>query len=226
MSSETTKAAARSLARQRRAGLNDDQLTLRAERLGTVLSRHIAPAAVVAGYLPMRGEPDLLAFLQQHSTGPGVVYLPVIPSAGRQLQFAAWTPATPLRQHRSMPLSEPDPEFTDPGGLLRLFAQAATGSRHPGEGLPEPPPPAPAPLVLLVPALAVDTSGARLGQGGGYYDTTMQQLADCSAQFPQVRYEVIAVVHSEELMEPGSFPVLDHDLRAQRAVTECGVVEF
>lgn len=229
MTHTPTKAALRRQVRQRRAALRDDQLTTRAERLTAALQDHIHPDAVVAGYLPMRGEPDLLAFLNRHSSEAGVVYLPVVPSAGRELKWAAWTPETPLRQHSTMPLREPDPELTVVDDLQQMFRRASgLGS----DALNREAAPyqqahhRPANLVLLVPALALDTSGARLGQGGGYYDTTLEQLPLLVEQHPQVRCEVIAVVHSEEVMEQGAFPVQPHDLRAPRAATECGIVDF
>lgn len=45
--------------------------------------------------------------------------------------------------------------------------------------IPEPPPAAQAvePAVILVPLLAVDRAGNRLGQGGGFYDRTLAALA-------------------------------------------------
>jgi 5-formyltetrahydrofolate cyclo-ligase len=55
--------------------------------------------------------------------------------------------------------------------------------------------------VVLVPALAADRAGHRLGRGGGSYDRAL----------PRVRPGafVVAIVHAEELLE--SVPVEEHD---------------
>ncbi|MGI4894364.1 MAG: 5-formyltetrahydrofolate cyclo-ligase [Janthinobacterium lividum] len=59
--------------------------------------------------------------------------------------------------------------------------------------------------VVIVPALAVDTAGHRLGQGGGSYD---RALVRAPARVP-----VLAVVHDEELLDAAVSPLpsLPHD---------------
>ena len=57
--------------------------------------------------------------------------------------------------------------------------------------------------VVLVPALAVDVAGNRLGRGGGSYD---RALARVGGQVP-----VIALLYDEELL--ASVPVMPHDQR-------------
>ena len=59
--------------------------------------------------------------------------------------------------------------------------------------------------LVLVPALAVDRRGMRLGRGGGSYDRVLERLADTSAL-------VVALVHEDELLpvvpaEPHDRPV-------------------
>ncbi|HWG02479.1 MAG TPA: 5-formyltetrahydrofolate cyclo-ligase [Trebonia sp.] len=61
--------------------------------------------------------------------------------------------------------------------------------------------------IVLVPALAVDTAGARLGRGGGSYDRALARVG------PQV--PVIALLYDDELVP--SVPVAPHD-RPVRAV--------
>ena len=64
--------------------------------------------------------------------------------------------------------------------------------------------------VVLAPALAVDTAGRRLGQGGGCYDRALARVA---AQTP-----VLAVVFAEEVV-PGPLPEEPHDRRVAGVVT-------
>ena len=90
-------------------------------------------------------------------------------------------------------------------------------------GLREPPEPwLPAEAVadataVLVPALAVDRSGVRLGRGAGYYDRTLP-LADPAAR-------LIAVVRDDELVD--EVPAEAHDVRMTHALTpRRGLVEL
>ncbi|PFG20497.1 5-formyltetrahydrofolate cyclo-ligase [Serinibacter salmoneus] len=67
--------------------------------------------------------------------------------------------------------------------------------------------------LLIVPALAVDPEGYRLGQGGGWYDRALLH-ADPGA-------DVMAVVFDEEVStEP--VPRLDHDVRVGGVITPSG----
>ncbi|WP_428340829.1 5-formyltetrahydrofolate cyclo-ligase [Mycobacterium sp.] len=71
--------------------------------------------------------------------------------------------------------------------------------------------------VVLVPALAVDRSGARLGRGRGFYDRTLG-LRD-----PRAR--LIAIVRDEELLD--EVPYESHDVPMTHALTPgLGLVEL
>jgi len=61
--------------------------------------------------------------------------------------------------------------------------------------------------LVLVPALAVDRTGARLGKGGGHYDRSL----------PLSSAPLIAVVRDEELVD--ELPVEPHDIRMTAALT-------
>ncbi len=63
--------------------------------------------------------------------------------------------------------------------------------------------------VVIVPALAVDGSGARLGRGRGFYDRTL------TLRNPHAR--LIAVVRDEELLD--EVPHEPHDVRMTHALT-------
>lgn len=77
--------------------------------------------------------------------------------------------------------------------------------------------------LLLVPALAVDTRGHRLGQGGGSYDRVLARVRAAPS-----RALVLAVVHETEIMaaETGAFEVQEHDVRVDGALTPRGVHRF
>jgi 5-formyltetrahydrofolate cyclo-ligase len=70
--------------------------------------------------------------------------------------------------------------------------------------------------LVLVPALAVDRSGNRLGRGGGSYDRALTRVRQGQP--------VLAVVHDEEVLE--AIPVDRHDVSVDGALTPSGVLWF
>lgn len=68
--------------------------------------------------------------------------------------------------------------------------------------------------VIVIPALAVDGTGMRLGQGGGYYD---RALAKVSAP-------IIALIFDEDLLD--DIPSEPHDRRVDVIVTPSRTVEI
>jgi 5-formyltetrahydrofolate cyclo-ligase len=98
------------------------------------------------------------------------------------------------------------------------------GEYHPGRlvqaqfGLREPAEPRlaaesiAAATVVLVPALAVDRAGVRLGRGAGFYDRSLP-LADPTAR-------LVAVVRDGELVD--RLPAEPHDVRMTHALTPIG----
>src|SRR5690606_34541022 len=74
--------------------------------------------------------------------------------------------------------------------------------------------------VALIPGLAVDLEGYRLGQGGGYYDRTLPMLR------PEV--PVIVALHDHELPGADGAPVaqvprVSHDIPVDAVLTTAGV---
>jgi 5-formyltetrahydrofolate cyclo-ligase len=67
--------------------------------------------------------------------------------------------------------------------------------------------------VVLVPALAVDTTGTRLGRGGGYYDTALTQAAGDAL--------LLALVHDAEVLDAGTTPIPrePHDVGVHGVIT-------
>lgn len=146
----------------------------------------VARARRVAAYRSMADEPGtgaLLAALHERGTE---VLLPVTLDDGG-LDWVLHAPDAPTRRSR-LGVEEPTGE--------RLGAGALTGAD-----------------VVVLPALAVDHAGHRLGRGAGYYDRALE--ADGRGPL------LVALVHAEELLP--EVPHEPHDVPVQVVVTETGV---
>jgi 5-formyltetrahydrofolate cyclo-ligase len=117
-------------------------------RLAEHLLRDLPPpaGAVVAGFWPMGPEIDIRPLLVALHERGHAIALPVTPKRGRPLAFRRWRPGDALARG-PIGTSQPGPE-----------AEALV------------------PDWLLVPLLAFDGQGNRLGYGAGYYDRTLALL--------------------------------------------------
>ncbi len=70
--------------------------------------------------------------------------------------------------------------------------------------------------LVLVPALAVDRAGHRIGRGGGYYDRVLATLPRTTV--------VVAVVFDDEVLE--DVPVEEHDRTVDAVLTPSGFCRF
>ena len=70
--------------------------------------------------------------------------------------------------------------------------------------------------VILVPFVALDSSGSRLGHGGGFYDRYLVHL----------RPEVMRVAVGFEIQRVPEVPSEPHDVKMDALVTEAGVRRF
>ena len=86
-------------------------------------------------------------------------------------------------------------------------------------GIASPPPAAPAvrPDLVIAPLLAFDLAGHRLGQGGGYYDRTLQALRVAGRVF------VIGLAYAGQ--QVSVLPSEPHDQRLDAILTESGYSE-
>lgn len=74
------------------------------------------------------------------------------------------------------------------------------------------------PQVVIVPLLAFDARGYRLGYGGGFYDRTLQSL--------RARHPTLAVGFAFAAQEVDEVPIEATDQRLDALVTELGVIRF
>jgi 5-formyltetrahydrofolate cyclo-ligase len=100
------------------------------------------------------------------------------------------------------------------------FVDAVSALDEAGFGFREPPTSAPEAQagdidVIVVPALAVDPSGHRIGYGAGYYDRTLPPFAP-----PAV---AIVVAYDYQLL--AEVPAASHDVRVPWIVTDARTLE-
>ncbi|MCO1338816.1 5-formyltetrahydrofolate cyclo-ligase [Kocuria polaris] len=149
----------------------------------------------VAAYLAYGAEPTLEALLESlHDDGATVLVPVCLPE--RQLGWVHWSPGAPTQRSTVAPIDEP---VGHRGGVETAAAAD----------------------VVLVPAQAVDLLGARLGQGGGYYDRFIAQLRAGSAA-----PALLAVVYDHELATAGTLPAGPLDEPVDGVVTSRGIAWF
>ncbi|MBV5244273.1 5-formyltetrahydrofolate cyclo-ligase [Mycolicibacterium sp. PAM1] len=160
------------------------------ERESTLLARHLAalirPGTTVCAYIPVGSEPGSLALVDDIAGRAGSVLLPVARESGDgtplPLQWGRYVPGKLVAAPYG--LREPEPPWLPPEAV-------ATAD------------------VVLVPALAVDRAGSRLGRGAGFYDRTLALVNPAAL--------VIAVVRDDELVD--DLPSEPHDFPMTHALT-------
>ena len=131
-------------------------------------------------------------------------------SVGREIATQPLLEALHARGHRlALPVTPPRGAALAfrawaPGDAL---AEGPLGTREPAGGEPV------TPDWLIVPLLAFDRTGARLGQGGGHYDRTLAGLPGATA---------IGVAYAAQ--EVPEVPVGPHDVRLAAIATERGLI--
>ena len=152
-----TKADLRRTALARRQALNAGELARRSDRLRELLFRHfpVAQWQWLHVFLPLakRNEPDIWQFIRWvwGEQLPLRLATPVVQPDGVSLRHYELTPDTRLTQNR-WGIDEPVP---DPVTAPEIFPAAFDA--------------------VLVPLLAVDAAGQRVGYGGGFYDRFLAQ---------------------------------------------------
>ncbi len=106
-----------------------------------------APAGTpISGFWPMGDEIDIVPLLSQLHASGHPIGLPVVVGKAQPLIFRSWHP-----------------------GLALVAGGFKTE-------VPPPSSPEVVPEILIVPLLAFDAEGYRLGYGGGFYDRTLEKL--------------------------------------------------
>ncbi|HVV13824.1 5-formyltetrahydrofolate cyclo-ligase [Amycolatopsis sp.] len=165
-----------------RASVSVQQRVTEARALTDAIAKLDLPGTVCC-YVPFGSEPGSVGWLDVLHGKEVRVLLPVItgPSA---LDWAEYAGAASLAPGKMRGILEPT------GPRLGTGALADAG-------------------LVLIPALAVDVGGVRLGRGAGHYDRSLAYAAPGA--------ELVAVVRDDELVE--RLPAEPHDVRMTAALT-------
>ncbi|KAL3513246.1 hypothetical protein ACH5RR_025963 [Cinchona calisaya] len=78
--------------------------------------------------------------------------------------------------------------------------------------------------LLLLPGLAFDKSGRRLGRGGGYYDAFLTKYLGLVKERKWKEPFLVALSYSVQIMDDGVIPVTPHDVYVDALVSPSGVI--
>jgi 5-formyltetrahydrofolate cyclo-ligase len=178
---------------ERRAGLPEAERSARSEAATSLLFALPELAALVgrtvAGYVAVRGELDPAAALARAAARGGLVALPRVSQEAPRLRFHRVVADVPLARG---PFGLLEPDATLPELTLDEVD------------------------VMLVPGVAFDADGRRLGLGGGYYDGA---LADARALGHAA---LIGIAYDFQIVD--RCPAGAHDVPVDLVVTDARVL--
>ena len=145
-------------------------------------------AITILAYKNIGSEFDTSEFIQDVLTNGKILVLPKVNKANKSLDiFRVENPATDLI-NGVWGIAEPDPEKCKPVSISEVD-------------------------FVLVPGLAFDAVGQRLGYGGGYYDKLLAGR--------NINAHLIVAAYSMQLVK--AIPALSHDIKVDFTVTETSI---
>jgi len=148
----------------------------------------VTPGTVVSGFSPLKSEISPLPLLRRLADAGASLALPVVVGRGQPLVMRAWSFGAPL-------------------------VSGVWGIREPAADAPEL-----NPDILIVPLLAFDRRGHRIGYGAGYYDMTIARLRAIKP--------VTAIGIAFGSQEIAAVPATPRDARLDLVLTERETIDF
>ena len=147
----------------------------------------VLPGTITSGFMPMKSEINPIPLMRKLADAGARLALPVVAGKGKPLIMRAWALGEPLT-----------------AGVW---------------GIREPKPEAPEvePDILIVPLLAFDRSGHRVGYGAGYYDMTIDAL--------RRKKPTLAIGIAFAVQEIDAVPITPRDVRLDLVLTEREVID-
>jgi 5-formyltetrahydrofolate cyclo-ligase len=147
----------------------------------------VPPGAIVSGFMPLKTEINPIPLLRKLADAGAKLALPVVAGKGKPLIMRAFA-------------------------FGETLASGVWGIREPKADAPEV-----YPDILLVPLLAFDRRGHRIGYGAGYYDMTIMAL--------RAQKSVVAVGIGFAAQEIAEVPNTPRDARLDLVLTESEVID-
>jgi 5-formyltetrahydrofolate cyclo-ligase len=182
------KAELRRQALARRDGMSPEARAAAAQTIAArALPIDVKPGMVVSGYSPLKSEISPLPLMHRLADAGAGLALPVVMGRGQPLLMRAWSFGAPL-------------------------GAGVWGIREPRADAPEV-----LPDILVVPLLAFDRTGHRIGYGAGYYDMTIARL--------RTMKPITAVGLAFACQEIEVVPSTPRDARLDLVLTENGDID-
>lgn len=138
---------------------------------------------IIGGYWPISGEVDTVLLMEALAEQGHTIALPCVAASDTPLTFRRWQKGMELVKNTRYKTLEP------PAGNLEVI-----------------------PTLLIVPLLAFDAAGYRLGFGGGFYDRTLAALKDTQSIF------TVGLAFAKQ--QAGVIPHETHDVPLDCIITE------
>jgi 5-formyltetrahydrofolate cyclo-ligase len=148
----------------------------------------MVPGAIVSGFMPLKSEINPLPLMQKLHEAGARLALPAIAGRGKPLIMRAWVWGEDLDRGQ-WGIREPKPDAAEVE-----------------------------PDILLVPLLAFDRTGHRLGYGAGYYDMTIGRLRTIKP--------VTAIGVAFAAQEVAKIPATERDARLDLVLTEREAIDL
>ena len=148
----------------------------------------ITPGKIVSGFMPLKSEINPVPLMRKLAEAGARLALPAVAGRGKPLIMRAYAFGDALASGQ-WGIREPKPEAAE------VF-----------------------PDILIVPLLAFDRGGHRIGYGAGYYDMTIAAL--------RAKKPVIAVGIAYAAQEVAAVPTTPRDARLDLVLTENEVIDL
>lgn len=190
--SAANSATDRAILRRERIAARQALAPAQQARLGALVAGHLEAELIrllpgtIAFCWPIRGEFDARALVSRLLTAGWQAAMPTVVARDAPMAFRPWHPGSPMT--------------TDPYGIPVPASEEISAP----------------PDVVLLPLVAFDERGFRLGYGGGYFDRTLAALVP----------RPLAVGVGFELARVADIGPQPHDVPLDLVVTEAGIKRF